>query len=151
MKPHPDFEALTVPTSFVLGDYHLDVLTGEDLEADYEAVMRSAPVLQGVFGDEWPVGLTKEYDFTDLHWHHREFTAKRSFAWVIRDKGGVYLGCAYLNPAIGARGIAEGVYWMADAPERLARLDAFGALYEDWVKELLPATFEVSFISNASL
>lgn len=151
MKPHPDLEALDVPQSLALGPYQLDVLTGEDLEADYEAVMRSQSVLQGIFGPTWPEGLTREDNLTDLHWHHREFTAKRSFAWVVRDAKGQYIGCAYLFPTIGDRGRAEAAYWMADAPDRLAQLAAFGPLYEDWVKELLPPPFAITFNTNAHL
>lgn len=77
-----------------LGAYYLDVLTAVDLEMDYEAVTRSQSVLQGLFGPKWPEGLTLEDNLIDLHWHHREFTAKRSFARVIRDEQATYLGCA---------------------------------------------------------
>ena len=109
MTPHPDFETLQVPMSLTLGAYHLKILTGADVEVDFEAVTHSRSVLQGLFGPTWPEGLTLEDNLTDLHWHHREFTAKRSFAWVIRDESGTYLGCAYLFPDTGARGAGEAV------------------------------------------
>ena len=151
MVPHPDFEALDVPTSIALGDYQLDVLTAADVETDFDAVTRSQSVLQGLFGPDWPEGLTFEDNLIDLHWHHREFTAKRSYAWVIRDRSGVYLGCAYLFPKIGGRGGCDAAYWMADAPERLSHLAAFGPLYEAWLTELLPESLLISFKSNAHL
>jgi hypothetical protein len=151
MTPHPDFEALVVPRSFTLGDYHLDILTAEDLEADYEAVTRSASVLHGLFGPDWPMGLSLEDNRTDLHWHHREFTTNRSFAWVIRDPDQTYLGCAYLFPAPGARGMAEATYWMAHGSSRLSHLATFGPLYETWVTALLPGSTAITFRSNASL
>ncbi|WP_300034290.1 hypothetical protein [uncultured Roseobacter sp.] len=85
MKPHPDFEAIDIPMTLTLGAYQLDILTSADVEVDFDAVTRSKSVLKGLFGPAWPEGLTFEDNLTDLHWHHREFTAKRSFAWVIRD------------------------------------------------------------------
>lgn len=134
--------------SMTLGTYHLDVLTGADVEEDFNAVTRSKSVLQGLFGPKWPEGLTLEDNLTDLHWHHREFTAKRSFAWIIRDAAGLYLGCAYLFPTIGERGQAEAAYWMTDTPDRLGNIAAFGPLYAEWLKELLPASYALSLINN---
>jgi len=151
MTPHPDFANLEVPTSLTLGTYHLGILTGADVEEDFEAVSRSQTVLQGLFGPTWPEGLTLESNLTDLHWHHREFTAKRSFAWIIRDAGGTYVGCAYLFPDIGALGTGEAAYWMADAPERHAHLSAFGLLYKEWLTKLLPPSYALRFTSNANL
>jgi hypothetical protein len=148
MTPHPDFETREVPISVTLGAYHLDILTGADLEEDFDAVTRSKSVLRGLFGPTWPQGLTLENNLIDLHWHHREFTAKRSFAWVIRNAAGGYLGCAYLFPNIGGRGQAEAAYWMADTPDRLAYLAAFGSLYKDWLKGLLPASYALSLTNN---
>ncbi|MFT5060418.1 MAG: hypothetical protein ACI9AX_000740 [Polaromonas sp.] len=151
MTPHPDFEAVEVPTSLTLGAYHLNILTGADVEVDFEAVTRSRSVLQGLFEPTWPEGLTLEDNLTDLHWHHREFTARRSFAWVIRDASGTYLGCAYLFPDIGARGAGEAAYWMVDTPDRLAHLAVFGPLYETWLKDLLPPPYALSLINNGSI
>lgn len=148
MTPHPDFAALEVPMYLTLGTYHLAILTGADVEVDFEAVTRSSPVLQGLFGLTWPVGLTLEDNLTDLHWHHREFTAKRSFAWVIRDGVGTYLGCAYLFPAIGTRGEGEAAYWMADTPDRLGHLESFGPLYTAWLNDILPPSYVLSFKHN---
>ncbi len=150
MIPHPDFEKLEVPRTLGLGDYHLKMLTAADLEEDFDAVTRSKSVLRGLFGPDWPEGLSLNDNLTDLHWHHREFVARRSFAWVVRDSGGTYLGCAYLFPAIGGQGRAEAAYWMADAPDRLAHLKAFGPLYEAWVAALLPPEFEIIVSSNAA-
>lgn len=151
MNPHPDFETLEMPASCWLGDFHLNILTADDLEEDYAEVMRSAEVLRGIFGPVWPDGLTKSYDETDLHWHHREFTAKRSFAWVIRDTAALYIGCAYLSPDIGARGAGQATYWIVDRPDRLALLARFGALYTAWLEGLLPAAYRLNAQSNADL
>ncbi|QJF51808.1 hypothetical protein [Roseobacter ponti] len=151
MKPHPDFENIDVPQVFSLADYHLKILTKADLDEDYAAVMNSAAVLQGLFDPQWPVGMTRDEDLTDLEWHHREFTARRSFAWVIRDAAGGYLGCAYLAPDIGTRGRGAAVWWFTDTPGRMAHLSAFGPLYEHWLRQMLPETYQLDLHSNAHL
>jgi len=151
MNPHPDFEALDMPKAMTLGSYHLGILTGVDVEEDFEAVVRSEPVLKGLSGNTWPEGLTLDENLTDLHWHHREFTSKRSFAWIIRDAAGTYLGCAYLYPSIGKSGAGDAVYWMTDTPDRLAHLATFGALYQAWLKDVLPPSYILTVTNNGSL
>lgn len=138
MNPHPDYVDLEMPQDTSLGPFLMRVLTADDLDEDYAAVMSSSGVLQGLFGPHWPVGLTRAEDETDLHWHHREFTAKRSYAWVIRTREDGYIGCAYLFPQMGRTGAGEAAYWMIDTPDRIARLDAFGPLYLEWLASLLP-------------
>lgn len=151
MKPHPDFAELDVPTRFVLNGYHLDILTGADVQEDFDAVTGSQKVIQGIFGPVWPDGLTLEDNLIDLHWHYREFTEKRSFAWVIRDRARCYLGCAYLHPKLGGRGVAEGSYWFTDTPDRQAHLTAFGPAYEAWITALMPAGFTIKMSNNAAI
>lgn len=144
MTPHPDFEPLNLPQSFDLGRFALAMLTAADLDDDYKSVMVSATVLVGLFGDTWPTDLTRAEDETDLHWHHREFLAKRSFAWVIRDELGTYIGCAYLFPDIATRGQGQAVYWMTDTATRLQQLREFGPLYIDWLTAQLPKGYTLS-------
>ncbi len=125
------------------------MLTAYDLEEDYAAVMKSETVLKGLFGSDWPTGLTLEDDAMDLYWHQREFIAKRSFAWVIRTEEEGYIGCAYLYPDIGTCGSGTAVYWMIDAPARAVWLADFGPLYLEWLRRLLPAHYDLSAVSNA--
>lgn len=150
MRAHPDFDRLDIPQSVVIAGFSMDVLTAADLEEDYAGVMNSAGVLRGIFGPNWPDGLTKDYDETDLHWHHREFTAKRSFAWVLR-KDGVYVGCAYLNPDWLKPRSGEAVYWIIDHPERMTFLETFGAAYLEWLKGILPDDYVLHEKSNAAI
>lgn len=148
MKPHPDFDPLDLPQIHSLGPFQLAILTADDLEEDYAAIMSSASVLKGLFGADWPTGWTMKEDEIDLHWHHREFTARRSFAWVIRTEEAGYVGCAYLFPDIAATGRGEAVYWMIDMPERAAALDAFGPLYLNWLAEFLPDGYALNVRRN---
>ncbi|MFK7762078.1 MAG: hypothetical protein AB8B62_02355 [Roseobacter sp.] len=149
MNPHPDFADGKVPQSVTLGIFRMDMLTADDLDADYAAVMASRNVLQGVFAPGWPVGMTREEDALDLNWHHREFIANRSYAWVVRTHDHGYVGCAYLYPDIGTTGSGTAVYWMIDAPERPKWLEAFGPQYTEWLRTYLPAGYDLNVINNA--
>ena len=100
---------------------------------------------------DWPVGLTEDEDALDLAWHEREFSARRSFAWVIRDEGGAYLGCAYLFPEMGKTGTGEGVFWFRELPDRLDHLAAFGPFFKAFVADHAPDGFAVSYRDNAGL
>lgn len=151
MTPHPDFANRDIPQHLDLGPYRLSILTGKDIDADYAAVTASAAVLCGMFAVGWPDDLTRDDDLTDLHWHHREFTARRSFAWIIRDGEGLYLGCAYLFPDIAARGRGEAPFWFTDTPHRQAQIAAFAPLYERWLHGVLPQGYDLRMKSNAAL
>jgi hypothetical protein len=151
MTPHPDFAGLDVPEALPLGPYVLTMLTGADVVADFTAVTGSAAVLRGLFAPGWPDDLTFDDDLTDLHWHHREFTARRSFAWIIRDGAGAYLGCAYLFPDIATTRRGEAVFWFTDTPDRLSHIAAFGPLYHDWWAGRLPQGYDLRLSHNARL
>jgi hypothetical protein len=148
MKPHPDFVDTTLPRQAGVGAWRLTPLSVAQVDEDFDAVTGSERVLVGTFGSDWPIGLTREDNLIDMGWHDREFTAKRSFAWIIRDAEGRYSGCAYLYPEIGARGRGEVVTWMTDTPDRLARLAAFNAAFRDWLTAYLPKGYALAWTSN---
>lgn len=112
MKPHPLFKNRSIPSVHVLGDFTLKALSVDDLERDFSAVMESAADIKAANpGSIWPDGLTKEKNFIDLAWHQREFEARRSFAWVIEDTDGAYLGCLYVYPSIAGETSADVIWW----------------------------------------
>ena len=112
MRPHPLFRDRTIPTFYRLGDFTLRALTVNDLERDFAAVMESAAEIKTANpGSSWPDGLTKDKNLIDLAWHQREFEARRSFAWVIEDGDGAYLGCLYVYPSIAGEQAADVVWW----------------------------------------
>lgn len=112
MDPHPDFAETTLPREADLPGFRLTPLGPSVAEEDYEAAMASVADVSGVFGDPWPEGLTLEENRIDMGWHEREFTARRSFAWVVRSPDGTYLGCAYIYPELGRRGAADVIVWL---------------------------------------
>lgn len=145
LRAHPDYVDARPPQEAAVGDLRVEVLGPAITGEDYAAVMDSADRLEGLFGDSWPRGLTLDENTIDLAWHLREFEAARSFAWVIRDASGRYLGCCYLFPTLGERGRAHGWIWFRSdglAPE--AERAATAAL-EDWMRSLTPAGSAIEF------
>ncbi|MBS3752399.1 MAG: hypothetical protein KGY46_03300 [Anaerolineales bacterium] len=97
---------------FVPGDFHipeeleterfrLRMLSVEDVEKDYEAVVESRELLQSMFGGNWPrEGFTLEENLADLQRHQQEFLSREAFAYTVvsLDESRV-LGCVYIKPA----------------------------------------------------
>lgn len=112
MRPHPAFAKRTMPPVHVLGEVRLRALCVDDLDRDYCAVMESAAEIRAADPSlTWPEGLTRADNLIDLAWHQREFRSRRSFAWVIEDMGGEYLGCLYVYPSITGDNSAEVNWW----------------------------------------
>lgn len=99
MRCHPAFAAYAIPPTGTLGRYRLDLLGPDHVDEDYAVVMESAGRLAGAMGGTWPAGLTLEANRVDLCWHAKEFAIGRSFAWIVRDGAGRYVGCLYVYPS----------------------------------------------------
>ncbi len=84
-------------TSFVA-----EVLSAKHAEEDLMHVLENEKLIKCTRGNagSWPnpKTLTLEENRIDLSWHQREFENGSSFAYLMRDKDGVYVGCAYLYP-----------------------------------------------------
>lgn len=148
MDPHPDFADSDVPRRAEFGGFVLAPLTPAETEEDFHAVIESTAVLTGLFNSDWPKGLTLEDNRIDLSWHDREFRAKRSFAWIIRDQNGAYLGCAYLYPDIGKCGSGAAVTWMREMPGWSETLLRFNADFRSWIAEYLPAHYDLRWVTQ---
>ena len=80
--------------------FRLRMLSVNDVEKDYEAVIESRALLRARGGD-WPRdGFTLEENLADLERHQREFLNREAFAYTVvsLDESRV-LGCLYINPA----------------------------------------------------
>lgn len=139
MKPHPDFTTSVPPRRADLGICRLEPLAPDQAAEDFANVTASARVLHGLFGTDWPLGLTLAENRIDLAWHEREFTLGRSFSWILRDDTGTYLGYAYVCPGLGGRLIGDVYLWLADTPDRLPHLAAIRPQLADWLHSWLPA------------
>ena len=112
MRPHPSFKTRSIPMVHRLGEFTLRALSIHDIERDFSTVIESAADIKAANPrSSWPDGLTKEKNLIDLAWHQREFEARRSFAWVIEDAEGAYLGCLYVYPSIAGEKSAEVTWW----------------------------------------
>lgn len=132
MRPHPAFKDRSIPPLHRLGDLTLRALSVSDLERDFAAVMASAAEIKAANPkSNWPDGLTRDKNLIDLAWHQKEFEARRSFAWVIEDDGGAYLGCLYVYPSIAGEPSADVRWWWrtgTSVPE-----PSFRAQLERWL------------------
>ena len=133
-----------------MGPFRLTPLAPGAVEEDYAVVIESADVLFGIFGNEWPRGLTLEKNLEDLARHDREFAAEFAFSWIVRSLDGTYLGCAYLNPEHEARGVGRIVTWIRARPDRIGLLTAFNAIFADWLTPHLPEGYRLNWVSNGA-
>ena len=129
-----DFE---VPITLETKEYRLRMLSINDVDMDYEAVMSSANHLSQVWPDSnWPEGLTLEQNLIDLAWHQKEFQRRTSFAYtmVTLDEKKV-IGCVYFYPTSKLGYDTEVFMWVRES-ELTTGLDS--RLFETvriWLKD----------------
>jgi RimJ/RimL family protein N-acetyltransferase len=93
-------DAFKVPATLETSEFRLRMLSVDDVEKDYEAVMESRELLHAQFGGPWPrEGFTIEENLSDLRRHQQEFEQRKAFAYTVvsLDETRV-LGCVYINP-----------------------------------------------------
>ncbi len=93
-----DFE---VPALLETDRFRLRMLSIDDVEKDYEAVIESRELLHTMFGGPWPrLGFTLKENLADLESHQQEFLDRKAFAYTVvsLDESKV-LGCVYINPS----------------------------------------------------
>src|SRR3954453_17387869 len=87
------------PTRLAYEDIVISAITRADLEDDVAGINASMALINQPRGGNWPPApLTQESNYVDLGWHELEFRDGSSFAYVVRDNHGGYLGCCYLYP-----------------------------------------------------
>lgn len=131
----------TVPERLDGQDYHLRMLSIDDLEKDFEAVVESADRLHGLLdpNSRWPDGLTRQEDLIDLAWHQREFTIRHSFAYTVMSTDERRcLGCVYIFPSDRRGFDAMVFFWVRSGLDAEKRDAALGALLRTWIAERWP-------------
>ena len=133
-------EKFKVPYVLETDRFRLRMLSAEDAEKDYEAVMESQKMLQSMFEGEWPrEGFTLEENRADLERHQREFLNREAFAYTVvsLDESRV-LGCVYINPSEDPEVDAEVRMWVRLREyERGLDLILFRAVKE-WLEDAWP-------------
>ena len=105
-----------VPSELVTANFTLRMLSVDDVEKDFEAVISSAARLSQVWPNSgWPAGLTLRQNLIDLGWHEKEFQNRSSFAYtmVASDESQV-LGCVYFYPTEKAGYDTEVFLWVRE-------------------------------------
>ncbi len=103
-----------VPASLETDCFRLRMLSVEDVERDYEAVIESRELLHTMSGGSWPrPGFTIEENLADLERHQQEFLSRKAFAYTVvsLDETRV-LGCVYIEPSETADSDAVVVMWV---------------------------------------
>ena len=106
-----------VSSELVTANFTLRMLSVDDVEKDFDAVMSSAARLSQVWPDSgWPAGLTLRQNLIDLGWHEKEFQNRSSFAYtmVASDESQV-LGCVYFYPTEKAGYDSEVFLWVRES------------------------------------
>lgn len=133
----PDFD---VPSVFETEQFQLRMLSVEDVEKDYEAVIESRELLRSMYGGSWPRdGFTLEENLRDLEQHQQEFLDCEAFAYTVisLDESRV-LGCVYINPPRMTDADAEVVMWVRQS-EFDRGLDAIlFKTVKDWLNSVWP-------------
>ena len=77
-------EDFLVPETFETRDFRLRMLTVNDVEKDYEAVIESRSLLHSMFGGGWPwEGFTVDENLRDLERHQQEFFNRQAFTYTV--------------------------------------------------------------------
>lgn len=134
-----DFE---VPTKLETGRFRLRMLSVNDVDKDYEAVIESIDDLKGFFGpkSKWPSpNMSKEEELEDLRLHQEEFENRKSFAYtvVMLDESHC-LGCVYIFPSRKKVFDADVFMWIRQS-ELTSGLDEFlFSTVKKWIEEKWP-------------
>jgi hypothetical protein len=133
-------DSFRAPATLEVDGFRLRMLSVDDVEKDYAAVMESRELLHAQFGGPWPRdGFTLQENLADLKRHQREFEQRQAFAYTVvsLDESRV-LGCVYIDPSEDEDTDAE-VYMWARQSEFDKGLDPI--LFEavkKWLKKTWP-------------
>jgi RimJ/RimL family protein N-acetyltransferase len=106
-------ENFEVPAVLETERFRLRMLSVEDVEKDYKAVIESRELLHSM-GSTWPKeGFTIEENLADLERHQQEFLDRKAFAYTVvsLDESRV-LGCVYINPSMQEGADAVAYMWV---------------------------------------
>ena len=132
-----DFE---IPSLLETDRFRLRMLSVDDVEKDYEAVIESRQLLHTMFGDPWPKpGFTLEENLADLERHQQEFLSRKAFAYTVvsLDETRV-LGCVYINPPETTDSDAVVVMWVRQTEYDKGLDEILFNTVRDWISSGWP-------------
>ncbi len=139
-----------VPDDFVVPEkletekFRLRMLTVDDVEKDYEAVMSSRDHIKNLYREEdygtWPEeNMTIEENLEDLRRHQSEFLERASFTYTVMSLDeSICLGCVYINPSKRKDFDAEIDFWSRASETENELENLLYSTIKKWVKDKWP-------------
>jgi RimJ/RimL family protein N-acetyltransferase len=131
-----------VPQQLETAQFRLRMLSTEDVDQDYQAVMSSAERLRSMFKQwkGWPrEGFTVGENLEDLRRHQKEFEHREAFAYTVvsLDKTSV-LGCVYLYPSQHEQVDAEVLMWVRESEFKQGLDSVLFQTVQEWLRNQWP-------------
>jgi RimJ/RimL family protein N-acetyltransferase len=132
-----DFE---IPDLLETDRFRLRMLSVDDVEKDYEAVIESRELLHAMFGGPWPKpGFTLEENLADLERHQQEFLSRKAFAYTVVSLDEIrVLGCVYINPSKTTASDAVVVMWVRQTEYDKGLDEILFNNVRDWISSVWP-------------
>ncbi len=132
------------------------ILSVKHTEEDFKHVIENEKLIKSTRGNagSWPnpKTLTLEENRIDLSWHQREFENNESFAYLLQDINGKYMGCAYLYPMNFRSKIPDAKKYEVDFSFWLVRefydLGYYESVKTEWLEHLKKFGFKKVYYSN---
>lgn len=146
------------PVKLVFDDIVATALTRDDLHEDVLGINASLDLIKATRGGGWPTeAVTEAYNYVDLVWHELEFREGASFAYVVRDTAGAYLGCCYLYPMGRRTELSERLlgydvdasWWVTTAAYERGYYEKLHRALGDWLATEFP--FWRAYYSNIEI
>ena len=146
------------PNKLTYEDIIARPLTRQDLDDDLAAVNSSLEIIRQTRGGSWPEEeLNREFDLLDLAWHEREFRDHTSFAYVVYDTSGTYVGCFYLYPMGDRTALTnellkydvDASWWVTSSAYEKGYYDKLYTGLREWLASLFP--FKEIYYSNKEI
>jgi hypothetical protein len=128
-------DTFEVPAIYETERFRLRMLSVDDVEKDYEAVIESRELLHSLFKGGWPrEGFTLEENLADLENHQREFEQREAFAYTVvsLDETRV-LGCLYIDPSQDENFDAEVYMWVRTSEYENGLDPILFEVVKDWI------------------
>jgi hypothetical protein len=147
---------IKIPKRIKSTSFIAEVLSAKHAEEDLVHVLENEKLIKRTRGNagSWPNPkiLTLEENRIDLSWHQREFENGSSFAYLMRKKDGVYIGCAYLYPMNFRSKIPDAKKYEVDFSFWITESVYKQGLYEgikiEWLEKLKSIGFKKIYYSN---
>ncbi len=149
-KEHDVKKSLFVPATFEVPSvleterFRLRMLSVDDVDKDFEAVIESRELLHAR-GSNWPrEGFTIEENLADLEQHQQEFLSREAFAYTVvaLDESRV-LGCVYINPTKRVDAEAVVYMWVRQSEYDRGLDEVLFQTVKKWINSMWPFTVVV--------